>query len=247
MAIMASISRPTSTPRSTFASFTARLTVAGRRVAENKMFDGRTRMGLTRSSENKGLTWFLLGPPGGGGGKKPRRGWGIFFARCGITAQADVRCWMGFGDHYINVFTAQCCQNLLIVRTAGSPRRAWVVPLKVVKSVAARTVRTPRAELYGKDLYRRLAQRHQGRKDVEVFVLPTSPSQRRVFKLRFGQSGHSILPASRPWAMADAELAGWQKNLLHQTRWLTVEKLGPPKTADFMPCYDTIGLAQRVL
>jgi saccharopine dehydrogenase-like NADP-dependent oxidoreductase len=49
--------------------------------------------------------------------------------------QADVRFWMGFGDHYINVFTV--LKNLgPAVGTAGEDRRgAGGVPLKVVKAV----------------------------------------------------------------------------------------------------------------
>ncbi|MBE2275028.1 MAG: saccharopine dehydrogenase family protein [Rhodobacteraceae bacterium] len=49
--------------------------------------------------------------------------------------QADVRFWMGFGDHYINVFTVLKNLGLLSERPVKTAEGQEVVPLKVVKAV----------------------------------------------------------------------------------------------------------------
>jgi len=49
--------------------------------------------------------------------------------------QADVRFWMGFGDHYINVFTVLKNLGLLSEHPVKTAEGLEVVPLKVVKAV----------------------------------------------------------------------------------------------------------------
>ena len=49
--------------------------------------------------------------------------------------QADVRFWMGFGDHYINVFTVLKNLGLLSEQPVRTAEGLEVVPLKVVKAV----------------------------------------------------------------------------------------------------------------
>ncbi|MCQ0971333.1 saccharopine dehydrogenase family protein [Paracoccus sp. TK19116] len=49
--------------------------------------------------------------------------------------QADVRFWMGFGDHYINVFTVLQSLGLLSEQPVTTAEGQDVVPLKVVKAV----------------------------------------------------------------------------------------------------------------
>ncbi|MGO4851941.1 saccharopine dehydrogenase family protein [Phaeovulum sp. W22_SRMD_FR3] len=49
--------------------------------------------------------------------------------------QADVRFWMGFGDHYINVFTVLNNLGLLSEQPVKTAEGLEVVPLKVVKAV----------------------------------------------------------------------------------------------------------------
>jgi saccharopine dehydrogenase-like NADP-dependent oxidoreductase len=49
--------------------------------------------------------------------------------------QADVRFWMGFGDHYINVFTVLRNLGLLSEQPVRTAEGLEVVPLKVVKAV----------------------------------------------------------------------------------------------------------------
>ncbi|MFN6951237.1 MAG: saccharopine dehydrogenase family protein [Albidovulum sp.] len=49
--------------------------------------------------------------------------------------QADVRFWMGFGDHYINVFTVLKNLGLLSEQPVRTAEGQEVVPLKVVKAV----------------------------------------------------------------------------------------------------------------
>ncbi len=48
---------------------------------------------------------------------------------------ADVRFWMGFGDHYINVFTVLQSLGLLSERPVKTAEGVEIVPLKVVKAV----------------------------------------------------------------------------------------------------------------
>ena len=47
---------------------------------------------------------------------------------------ADVRFWMGFGDHYINVFTVLKSIGLLSEQPVKTAEGSEVVPLKVVKA-----------------------------------------------------------------------------------------------------------------
>ena len=49
--------------------------------------------------------------------------------------KADVRFWMGFGDHYINVFTVLKNLGLLSEKPVKTAEGVEVVPLKVVKAV----------------------------------------------------------------------------------------------------------------
>lgn len=49
--------------------------------------------------------------------------------------QADVRFWMGFGDHYINVFTVLKNLGLLSEKPVRTAEGQEVIPLKVVKAV----------------------------------------------------------------------------------------------------------------
>ncbi|KAB2884816.1 MAG: saccharopine dehydrogenase family protein [Albidovulum sp.] len=49
--------------------------------------------------------------------------------------EADVRFWMGFGDHYINVFTVLKNLGLLSEKPVRTAEGQEVVPLKVVKAV----------------------------------------------------------------------------------------------------------------
>lgn len=49
--------------------------------------------------------------------------------------KADVRFWMGFGDHYINVFTVLKNLGLLSEKPVKTAEGLEVVPLKVVKAV----------------------------------------------------------------------------------------------------------------
>jgi saccharopine dehydrogenase-like NADP-dependent oxidoreductase len=49
--------------------------------------------------------------------------------------RADVRFWMGFGDHYINVFTVLKNLGLLSEKPVRTAEGLEVVPLKVVKAV----------------------------------------------------------------------------------------------------------------
>ena len=49
--------------------------------------------------------------------------------------EADIRFWMGYGDHYINVFTVLKNLGLLSEQPVKTAEGVEVVPLKVVKAV----------------------------------------------------------------------------------------------------------------
>ena len=49
--------------------------------------------------------------------------------------EADIRFWMGFGDHYINVFTVLKNLGLLSEQPVRTAEGLEVIPLKVVKAV----------------------------------------------------------------------------------------------------------------
>ena len=74
----------------------------------------------------------------------------------------NVRFWMSFGEHYINVFTVLNSLGLLSEKPVTTAEGLQVVPLKVGQGRAARPV-FARPRLHRQDLHRRPGQRHQGR------------------------------------------------------------------------------------
>ncbi len=74
---------------------------------------------------------------------------------------ADVRFWMGFGDHYINVFTVLKNIGLLSEQPVKLAEGQEVVPLKVVKPACPIRLRSPLTR--GQDLHRRLREGPEGR------------------------------------------------------------------------------------
>jgi saccharopine dehydrogenase-like NADP-dependent oxidoreductase len=67
--------------------------------------------------------------------------------------QADIRYWMGFGDHYINVFTVLQNLGLLSKQPVVTADGLEVVPLKVVKAVLPDPLWSG-ARLYQQNLHR---------------------------------------------------------------------------------------------
>lgn len=87
--------------------------------AENKMFE-------------VGQTWNL---PVVGDQKAYLTGHDEVHSLSARYPQADVRFWMGFGDHYINVFTVLKNLGLLSEKPVKTAEGQEVVPLKLVKAV----------------------------------------------------------------------------------------------------------------
>ncbi|MBS8259170.1 saccharopine dehydrogenase family protein [Roseibium polysiphoniae] len=83
--------------------------------------------------------------------------------------QADVRFWMGFGDHYINVFTVLKNLGLLSEQPVKTAEGLEVVPLKVVKAVLP-DPSSLAPDYTGKTCIGTLVKGKTDGKDAEVFI-----------------------------------------------------------------------------
>lgn len=83
--------------------------------------------------------------------------------------QADVRFWMGFGDHYINVFTVLNNLGLLSEKPVKTAEGLEVVPLKVVKAVLP-DPSSLAPDYEGKTCIGTLVKGKTDGKDAEVFI-----------------------------------------------------------------------------
>lgn len=82
---------------------------------------------------------------------------------------ADVRFWMGFGDHYINVFTVLKNLGLLSEQPVKTAEGLEVVPLKVVKAVLP-DPSSLAPDYTGKTCIGTLVKGKKDGKDAEVFI-----------------------------------------------------------------------------
>ncbi len=82
---------------------------------------------------------------------------------------ADVRFWMGFGDHYINVFTVLKNLGLLSEQPVKTAEGLEVVPLKVVKAVLP-DPSSLAPDYTGKTCIGTLVKGKTDGKDAEVFI-----------------------------------------------------------------------------
>jgi saccharopine dehydrogenase-like NADP-dependent oxidoreductase len=82
---------------------------------------------------------------------------------------ADVRFWMGFGDHYINVFTVLKSLGLLSEQPVMTAEGLEVVPLKVVKAVLPDPASLA-PDYTGKTCIGDLVKGTKGGKPAEVFI-----------------------------------------------------------------------------
>ncbi len=82
---------------------------------------------------------------------------------------ADIRFWMGFGDHYINVFTVLKNLGLLSEQPVKTAEGLEVVPLKVVKAVLPDPASLA-PNYTGKTCIGDFVKGTKDGKDVEVFV-----------------------------------------------------------------------------
>ncbi|WP_090524520.1 saccharopine dehydrogenase family protein [Paracoccus isoporae] len=84
-------------------------------------------------------------------------------------ADADVRFWMGFGAHYINVFTVLQSLGLLSEQPVTTAEGQEVVPLKVVKAVLPDPASLA-PDYTGKTCIGDLVKGRKDGKDAEVFI-----------------------------------------------------------------------------
>jgi saccharopine dehydrogenase-like NADP-dependent oxidoreductase len=92
---------------------------------------------------------------------------------------ADVRFWMGFGDHYINVFTVLKSIGLLSEQPVKLADGSEVVPLKVVKACLP-DPGLAGARIHRQDLHRRFRQGPEGRQGPRGLHLQRRRPQGRL-------------------------------------------------------------------
>ncbi len=146
---------------------------------------------------------------------------------------ADVRFWMGFGDHYINVFTV--LKNLGSCQSSRSrrPRASRWCPLKVVKAVLPDPA-SLRARLRGQDLHRRFREGPQDGREHAVFHLQRRRPRGKPMR-KWARRASPIRPAFRRWPHAMLIASGeWDVKQM-----ANVEEL-PPRP--FLDILNRIGL-----
>lgn len=150
--------------------------------------------------------------------------------------QADVRFWMGFGDHYINVFTVLKNLGLLSEQPVVTAEGQEVVPLKVVKAVLPDPASlAPNYE--GKTCIGDLVKGVKDGKDFEVFVYNVADHKEAYEEV--GSQGISYTAGVPPVAAAMLVATGeWDAKTMKN-----VEELDP---RPFFTILDRIGLPTRV-
>ena len=150
--------------------------------------------------------------------------------------QADVRFWMGFGDHYINVFTVLQNLGLLSEQPVLTAEGLEVVPLKVVKAVLPDP--SSLAPNYtGKTCIGDLVKGIKDGKEVEVFVYNVADHKDAYNEV--GSQGISYTAGVPPVAMAMLIADGTYDHSV----MMNVEELDPKPLFTLL---DNIGLPTRV-
>ncbi len=150
--------------------------------------------------------------------------------------QADVRFWMGFGDHYINVFTVLKNLGLLSEQPVLTAEGQEVVPLKVVKAVLPDPASLA-PDYTGKTCIGDLVKGTKDRKEVEVFVYNVADHKDAYNEV--GSQGISYTAGVPPVAAAMLIANGtWDTGTM-----VNVEELDPKP---FLEILATIGLPTRV-
>ena len=150
--------------------------------------------------------------------------------------EADVRFWMGFGDHYINVFTVLQNLGLLSEQPVVTAEGLEVVPLKVVKAVLP-DPSTLAPNYTGKTCIGDLVKGTKDGKDVEVFVYNVADHKDAYNEV--GSQGISYTAGVPPVAMAMLIADGTYDT----GTMVNVEELDPKPLFNLL---DTIGLPTRV-
>jgi saccharopine dehydrogenase-like NADP-dependent oxidoreductase len=150
--------------------------------------------------------------------------------------QADVRFWMGFGDHYINVFTVLQNLGLLSEQPVMTAEGQEVVPLKVVKAVLP-DPSSLAPNYVGKTCIGDLVKGTKDGAPVEVFVYNVADHKEAYTEV--GSQGISYTAGVPPVAAAMLVASGeWDVKTMRN-----VEELDPKP---FFTIMDRIGLPTRV-
>lgn len=150
--------------------------------------------------------------------------------------QADIRFWMGFGDHYINVFTVLQNLGLLSEQPVVTAEGLEVVPLKLVKAVLPDP--SSLAPNYtGKTCIGDFVKGTKDGKDVEVFVYNVADHKDAYNEV--GSQGISYTAGVPPVAVAMLIADGAYDHGV----MMNVEELAPKPLFALL---DNIGLPTRV-
>ncbi|MBN8292989.1 saccharopine dehydrogenase family protein [Rhodobacter sp. NTK016B] len=150
--------------------------------------------------------------------------------------QADVRFWMGFGDHYINVFTVLKNLGLLSEKPVTTAEGLEVIPLKVVKAVLP-DPSSLAPDYVGKTCIGTVVKGTKNGKETEVFVYNVADHKDAYNEV--GSQGISYTAGVPPVAAAMLIADGtWDV-----AKMVNVEELDPKP---FFEILDRIGLPTRV-
>ena len=149
---------------------------------------------------------------------------------------AEVRFWMGFGDHYINVFTVLNNLGLLSEQPVKTAEGLEVVPLKVVKAVLP-DPSSLAPDYTGKTCIGDLVKGLKDGKETEVFIYNVADHKDAYNEV--GSQGISYTAGVPPVAAAMLIASGeWDTGTM-----VNVEELDPKP---FLRLLDRIGLPTRV-
>ncbi len=149
---------------------------------------------------------------------------------------ADVRFWMGFGDHYINVFTVLKNLGLLSEQPVTTAEGLEVIPLKVVKAVLP-DPSSLAPDYTGKTCIGDFVKGLKDGKEVEVFIYNVADHKDAYNEV--GSQGISYTAGVPPVAAAMLIADGtWDTG-----KMVNVEELDPKP---FLTLLDKIGLPTRV-
>ena len=152
-------------------------------------------------------------------------------------AQADVRFWMGFGPHYINVFTVLKNLGLLSEKPVRTAEGQEVVPLKVVKAVLPDPASLA-PDYTGKTCIGDLVRGIRDGKDGEVFIYNVADHREAYDEV--GSQGISYTAGVPPVAAAILIARGdWDVK-----RMVNVEDL---PARPFLELLGAMGLPTRVI
>ncbi|MFN4171517.1 MAG: saccharopine dehydrogenase NADP-binding domain-containing protein [Pseudorhodobacter sp.] len=150
--------------------------------------------------------------------------------------EADVRFWMGFGDHYINVFTVLKNLGLLSEKPVKTAEGLEVIPLKVVKAVLPDPASLA-PDYTGKTCIGTLVKGEKDGQSAEVFVYNIADHKDAFNEV--GSQGISYTAGVPPVAAAILIAQGtWDVG-----RMVNVEDLDP---APFLNLLNGMGLPTRV-